>query len=769
MAVQETIVLNVQTKGLKAVEDRISRIQNGADKLAKQQKFNKALTTEQLIARKIAEIEGLITKENRKQVSEQNKVNQGKKKELGLTERIAKAGRSKRLAAATIGGAFPILFGGGPGSSIGGAIGGFAGGPGAGGFAGSLAGSILGGIIDKTVAKSAELGAALNPLTADMQALVTATGESQSEFGRLILQLEQLGEAERALELITERVAQIVGQDGVDSLKNFDDQVVILKDQVNKAVTALSAMASVLAGPLITAINGVLKQFNAMQMYESQLRNDPEFAKAEEAKLKLRTETQLEKNATINSLKDGGLTKDGEMLLQRFENQFTFNNETRRQYIKLSEEAYEKRMKLNKAEEKGLKIEVAAIQAKKDAERSSGGGGSTAAKTDRKAQLVAEVEYNRAMLALKQQYVPLLGEEGRLYEKQLREKQIALQLDKDIEKINAGTSKNKALEILNKQLQAKGKLQDMENKEALLMTVRQENYEKLIERLDLELRIKEAVTEEQRKQLEIEKKMLALQGEFDEKQQEKIKEKLEALEEADKGGKLKKYMEDLQASLDDVEGQIVSLLQTIETEFASAMSNAIYGVITGTSTVEEAFSEMFANIGKAFIDMATQMIAKALILKALGVLRGGLSGGGDASATAGQIADNHGWNADGFGFAEGGYVTGPTNALIGEGGDSEYVIPSQKMGEAMERYSGGMRGDAVIPSSGDSGGGMGGSGADLSTAINISGGVLNFNDESYIKQDQIPAIINQASKSGEARTLSKLRSSSATRRRVGMA
>ena len=764
MAVQETIVLNVQTKGLKAVEDRISRIQNGADKLAKQQKFNKALTTEQLIARKIAEIEGLITKENRKQVNEQNKVNAGKKKELGLTERIAKAGRSKRLAAATIGGAFPILFGGGPGSSIGGAIGGFAGGPGAGGFAGSLAGSILGGIIDKTVAKSAELGAALNPLTADMQALVTATGESQSEFGRLILQLEQLGEAERALELITERVAQIVGQDGVDSLKNFDDQVVILKDQVNKAVTALSAMASVLAGPLITAINGVLKQFNAMQMYESQLRNDPEFAKAEEAKLKLRTETQLEKNATINSLKDGGLTKDGEMLLQRFENQFTFNNETRRQYIKLSEEAYEKRMKLNKAEEKGLKIEVAAIQAKKDAERSSGGGGSTAAKTDRKAQLVAEVEYNRAMLALKQQYVPLLGEEGRLYEKQLREKQIALQLDKDIEKINAGTSKNKALEILNKQLQAKGKLQDLENKEALLMTVRQENYEKLIERLDLELRIKKAVTEEQRKQLEIEKKMLALQGEFDEKQQEKIKEKLEALEEADKGGKLKKYMEDLQASLDDVEGQIVSLLQTIETEFASAMSNAIYGVITGTSTVEEAFSEMFANIGKAFIDMATQMIAKALILKVLGVLMPG------GTVSAGQVADAHGGAiALPTGFADGGYVTGPTNALIGEGGDSEYVIPSQKMGEAMERYSGGMRGDAVIPSSGDSGGGMGGSGADLSTAINISGGVLNFNDESYIKQDQIPAIINQASKSGEARTLSRLRSSSATRRRVGMA
>ena len=37
---------------------------------------------------------------------------------------------------------------------------------------------------------------------------------------------------------------------------------------------------------------------------------------------------------------------------------------------------------------------------------------------------------------------------------------------------------------------------------------------------------------------------------------------------------------------------------------------------------------MFKNIGKAFIDMATQMIAKALVMKALGILTGGGGGGG---------------------------------------------------------------------------------------------------------------------------------------------
>ena len=42
-------------------------------------------------------------------------------------------------------------------------------------------------------------------------------------------------------------------------------------------------------------------------------------------------------------------------------------------------------------------------------------------------------------------------------------------------------------------------------------------------------------------------------------------------------------------------------------------------------TAQEAFADMFKGIGKAFIDMATQMIAKALVLKALGVLFPGSS------------------------------------------------------------------------------------------------------------------------------------------------
>lgn len=77
------------------------------------------------------------------------------------------------------------------------------------------------------------------------------------------------------------------------------------------------------------------------------------------------------------------------------------------------------------------------------------------------------------------------------------------------------------------------------------------------------------------------------------------------------------------AELADTKAMVASLAQTIQSELGSAMSNAVSGVINGTMTVQEAFGQMFANIGRAFIEMATQMIAKALILQVLGLFAGG--------------------------------------------------------------------------------------------------------------------------------------------------
>jgi phage-related protein len=47
-------------------------------------------------------------------------------------------------------------------------------------------------------------------------------------------------------------------------------------------------------------------------------------------------------------------------------------------------------------------------------------------------------------------------------------------------------------------------------------------------------------------------------------------------------------------------------------------------------------------------------------------------------------------------LAKGGYITGPTVAMVGEGGEPEYVIPSSKMAAASAGYLSGARGAAVL-------------------------------------------------------------------------
>ena len=215
----------------------------------------------------------------------------------------------------------------------------------------------------------------------------------------------------------------------------------------------------------------------------------------------------------------------------------------------------------------------------------------------------------------------------------------------------------------------------------------------------------------------------------------------------------------------------------IASELGTAMSSAVTAVITGTGTVQEAFATMFQNIGKAFIDMATQMIAQALVMKVLGILGGGIGGRVSTAATGVTGA------ASGMGsivgraassikpFAEGGFVTGPTRALVGEGGEPEYVIPASKMRGAMSRYAAGTRGSAVIPAGGD-GSELGAPGAGGTATLDVRYTVERINSVDYVTADQFQAGMRQAASQGAERgqqlALRRLQQSPSTRRRVGI-
>jgi len=246
-----------------------------------------------------------------------------------------------------------------------------------------------------------------------------------------------------------------------------------------------------------------------------------------------------------------------------------------------------------------------------------------------------------------------------------------------------------------------------------------------------------------------------------------------------KAGKLREHMDKMKTDLADTQGMIVSLATTVEGSIGTAMSNAVSGIITGTATVKDAFASMFKSIGEAFIQMATQMIAKALILQVLGILGGAVGGKVGANNYSGAFGagSSTAFNPSAFTggmkfFADGGFVNGPTPAIVGEGGQPEYVIPASKMTAAMKKYGSGARGSAVL-AGGDMGSDAAGGTATMApSAIDVRYTVERINSVDYVTADQFQAGMRQAAsqgaKQGERLALNNLRQNTATRRRVGI-
>lgn len=92
-------------------------------------------------------------------------------------------------------------------------------------------------------------------------------------------------------------------------------------------------------------------------------------------------------------------------------------------------------------------------------------------------------------------------------------------------------------------------------------------------------------------------------------------------------------------------------------------------------------------------------------------------------------------------FAEGGIVSRPTLAMVGEGGEAEYIIPQSKMAQASANYLNGARGGAVIPSAGGSAGNA------TSPQITIkTGPVLEFNGEQYVTLRDLERAMQQTAR-----------------------
>jgi TP901 family phage tail tape measure protein len=214
-----------------------------------------------------------------------------------------------------------------------------------------------------------------------------------------------------------------------------------------------------------------------------------------------------------------------------------------------------------------------------------------------------------------------------------------------------------------------------------------------------------------------------------------------------------------------------------------SFANSFKGIVSGAMGAKEALASFFKGVADAFLDMAAQIIAKWITMTILNTVLalfpggggGGLANKGGAGFDMGAI-NNTGMKTfnpgNKFKFAEGGFVTGPTNAIIGEGGQPEYVIPASKMRESMGRYAAGARGSAVIGSGNGTSDSGGGTATMTGSSIDVRYTVERINSVDYVTADQFQQGMQKAAMEGAQRgqqaTLRRLQNSSSTRRSVGI-
>jgi phage-related minor tail protein len=157
---------------------------------------------------------------------------------------------SSKLGSAVIGGGFPALMGGGPGTIAGGAIGGLLG-----GFAGSIGGSAIGQFLDTAIQKVQELGNAINTLNFDkvVESGVRLTGELRTQLDLLV----KVGQAQQAQERLSQEVASVTGTPA-GTTEDISNAVNLLNAAFNSVVSTVSTLLGIIGAPFVAALAAAL-------------------------------------------------------------------------------------------------------------------------------------------------------------------------------------------------------------------------------------------------------------------------------------------------------------------------------------------------------------------------------------------------------------------------------------------------------------------------------------------------------------------------------
>jgi hypothetical protein len=728
------------------------------------------------------------------------------------------------ISSALIGGGFPLLFGQGPSAAAGGALGGVAGGllGGGFGFALSIVGTALGDIITKSEAFDKSLATLNTGLSTtgstsittanDVSKLASSLNVTKEEAIELVNTFKQFkdGDTREALAGLFGPVGgaptfEAIAKAGVDE-KNALAAIFSLRKEIGndaalqlalqlKSVGASTTQASLLKIILDRSIEISVAQASQVEFTDILLSIWEGIVAGVAQALSLATRF-------IAKMQEGSLIK------------LPFLDK-----IIAALGGVEGRTPKEIADQRGQDV-AAQLKAERDRIRkalaqetevagteSALGEALKTGKTDaqRAAEEAARIEkQTQERLRALTREVELTRQIGTVKELQFRaemdgnkELQIRLQGEERIIRIMQATSQ--ALDGITDKRLRQAELSkaanniDAARQETLfemerLDSERTKSFDAIIADLNLELELKTATTEQAREQLRLEAEIAKIRKDpslSDPQKTDIERRKRENARPLTEGQKINAELgavEDELKTLVSLSNQVTSAANAIGTAFGDSFK----GLISGSMTAKEALASFFSSVADHFLDMAAQIIAKMIqmfiLQQALKIFGGALGGGGGFGAGGAGFGGSNAFSsfdaggAAAFGMpslmAQGGFVTGPTSAIIGEGGESEYVIPASKMSAAMSRYSRGARGEGVIAGSGGDTSEAGGNATPVNGAIDVRYTVERINDVEYVTASQFQAGMRQAAQQGaaqgEQRTLRKLQMSSSTRRRVGV-
>jgi len=678
-----------------------------------------------------------------------------------------------------LGAGFPLLFGGGAGQVAGGLIGSFFGE----GFGGQILGSAIGQILEDAQRRITEIGNALNML--DMDKLRESVVFVNAELDTTVRRLIEAGDAQTAQAIAAEEVAAQTGMIP-QAVSDISGNANALVNIWNQFLGAVSGTLSIIGVPFVSALSLLLSGFTKILQYTNLLVTTVGAWGAELVRkvinkfpilgrflsntlngAKAITEEEEKRNAVLQAAIDKQVTENYNTAKNlALEKQRTLGRTTAEKLINLE---LDRGLEINRI---NAEYEQKILQFRRDNARA------TAAQVEKG---VREIQVAQAIAIEQVRIKTLLQEQGLEIEANKE------RYDRAAEAVRLQIS---ALETSNQvrtaQLSAEAAINDLYGaqleRQYRLATTATERYNIAIAQFRQQVRAAEI----EYTQAILNNRLLVQKAELQArlvqlKYRELVAEKQIAIAQAVARGNTPEQINRIASAYDIALGVQRDALQNAYDQVAAAKQIAAYqdivaaaifrtrvlqaesalaqklvsdeigmskyqadllagamgyiaqqtintesqtSQLVGTIQVGTQKTQLFAD---AMSDVAANAQNAAYYINRAFIEQQRLNAVRGAAPTPKKKAADGAFWAGGFkAFAKGGVVNRPTLGLIGEGGESEYIVPESKAAGFATSYLFGKRGEDAIPSEGS------GAGAPPLTINVTTGPVMEFDGQRYV-------------------------------------